>query len=126
MKKTTKVKRPKVPKLEKPNMAAFNTLIIAAAAQAADNQFWADRGAGENTFSVNLVPKDGPASAAPPTNHIASGQFERYFPGSIFAFESQFPNAISLSFTGTAAANTAFVNNYLATHNLQRQVLSPI
>lgn len=104
-------------------MATFNTFIILAASQAAANQFWFDRGAGENNFSVGLVPLPGAATVTPPSNYISSGQFERYFPGSVFAFEAQFPNAAVLSFTGTSAGNTAYVNQQLVSLNLQRQTI---
>lgn len=104
-------------------MATYNTLIIAAADREAANQFWIDKGAGENTFSVGLVPLSGPASATPPTHYIASAQFERYFPGSIFAFKTQFPVAKALEYTGASSGSTTYVNNQLVSQGLQRQVL---
>lgn len=102
-------------------MATFNTLIIPAEDQSAANQFWFDRGAGENNFSVGLVPTSGPSNVTPATHYVSSGQFERYFPGSIFAFTSDFPNAVALEYVGNSTGNLTYVNQQLAAQNLQRQ-----
>lgn len=112
--------RHRAPKKNSKKMPALQALIIPSADRDAANQFWIDRGAGENTFSVGLVPSSGPASAQPSTHFIASAQFERYFPGSVYAFGSQFPNAQNVQTTGTNAQHTANINAKLVQMGLQK------
>ena len=107
-------------------MATFNTIIIEAADQEDANTFWAavkENGmeAGPNTFTVGLVPADGPANATPATHYFGSGQLERYFPTAFTEFPVQFPNAVMLRYVGNSSGNLAYVNAELAVRNLQRQ-----
>lgn len=102
-------------------MPKFHTFICPADQQESANQFWIDAQAGPDTFSVPLVPLDGPANAQPATHFIASSRFEQLFGAAVIdLFESQFPTVVSLPFEGTSAANLAYVNGELIARNLQR------
>jgi hypothetical protein len=104
-------------------MATYNTPIIPASDKDSANAFWEDAGAGPNTFSVGLVPADGPSDATI-THYFASGQFERYFPSAYTEFPVQFPNAVLLRHVGNSSTNYAYVESELASRNLKRY--SPI
>lgn len=102
-------------------MATFNTIIIPAADQSDANAFWEQAGAGPNTFTVGLVPADGPSDATPATHYFGSGQLERYFPTAFTEFPNAFPNATLLRYVGNSSGNLTYVNQQLAARNLQRQ-----
>lgn len=101
-------------------MATYNTPIILAADKDAANAFWETAGAGPNTFSVGLVPADGPSDTLPITHYFGSGQLERYFPTAYTEFGVQFPSAVLLRYVGNSTGNHAYVNTELAARNLQR------
>lgn len=100
-------------------MATYNTPVIPAANKEAADTYWENAGAGPGSFSVGLVPADGPANAAI-THYMCSGQLERYFPAAYTEFPVQFPDAVLLRYVGNSAGNLVYVNNELATRNLQR------
>jgi hypothetical protein len=106
--------------LEKPPMTA-NDIIIQASDRDDANSFWEVLGCGPETFSNGLVPADGPASATPPTNYIASGAFEASFPGSLFNFAAAFPTASQKTFTGAPPTIPGKRALWLTSLNLQRQ-----
>lgn len=100
-------------------MATYNTPIIPAADQNDANAFWENAGAGPNTFTVGLVPADGPSNA-PITHYFGSGQLERYFPTAYTEFGVQFPNAVLLRYVGNSAGNYEYIETQLAARNLKR------